>query len=76
MNDYYYQWHSYGMYPMGWFMLTLMLFFYFLPTWVAVLRQHHNMVAIFLLNLLLGWTALGWIVALIWSATMVQKPQS
>jgi hypothetical protein len=28
--------------------------------------------AIFLLNLLLGWTALGWIAALVWSFTEVR----
>lgn len=71
----YYQWNSYSAYPLGWFMTTVILFFYFLPTLVAVFRQHHNTFAIFLLNLLLGWTALGWIIALIWSVTMVQKRQ-
>ena len=48
---------------------TLVLALYFLPTIVALARSHHNAVAIFLLNLLLGWTGLGWIVALVWSAT-------
>ena len=40
---------------------------YFLPTLVAFLRLHKNIFAIFLLNLLLGWTALGWVGSLIWS---------
>ena len=40
---------------------------YFLPTLVAFLRPHKNIFAIFLLNLLLGWTALGWVGSLIWS---------
>ncbi|TRZ48114.1 superinfection immunity protein, partial [bacterium] len=30
-------------------------------------RQHKNSLAIFLLNLLLGWTVLGWVVSLVWS---------
>jgi hypothetical protein len=42
---------------------------YFLPTFVAGLRHHHNGGAIFLLNLLLGWTLLGWVLALVWSVT-------
>jgi len=42
--------------------------FYFLPTLIAFLRQHKNKLAIFLLNLLLGWTVLGWVVSLVWSA--------
>lgn len=48
---------------------ALVLALYFLPTIVALARSHHNAVAIFLLNLFLGWTGLGWIVALVWSAT-------
>jgi Superinfection immunity protein len=49
--------------------LGLMLAFYFLPAIVALIREHHQMLAIFLLNLLLGWTALFWILALVWAAT-------
>lgn len=52
--------------------LVIFLFFYFMPTLVAVCRRHHNSGAIFLLNLLLGWTMLGWLIALIWSATATQ----
>jgi hypothetical protein len=36
---------------------------------VAFVRHHHNQWAIFALNLLLGWTLLGWIGALVWSLT-------
>jgi len=50
-------------------MLLVVLIFtvYFLPTLIAFLRQHKNKLAIFLLNLLLGWTVLGWVVSLVWS---------
>ena len=48
---------------------------YFLPWLVAALRRHHNQGAIFLLNLLLGWTFLGWVGALVWSATKVNRPE-
>ncbi len=55
-------------------MLVLILIpIYLLPSFIAFRRSHTNGVAILLLNLLLGWTALGWIAALIWSATGVQK---
>jgi hypothetical protein len=47
----------------------LFLAAYFLPTIVAVARGHHNAFAILLLNLLLGWTGLGWIFALVWAVT-------
>jgi len=42
---------------------------YFLPTIIALLRGHRNALAIFLLNFFLGWTFIGWVVALVWSAT-------
>jgi hypothetical protein len=43
--------------------------FYFAPALIAWKRDHHNRQAIFWLNLLLGWTLLGWIGAFIWSLT-------
>ena len=42
--------------------------FYLLPTIVAVANNHKQTAAIFITNLLLGWTGLGWVIALIWSA--------
>jgi hypothetical protein len=53
--------------------LVFAALFYFLPTLIALLRGHHNGFAIFLTNLLLGWTLIGWIVALIWSTTASQR---
>jgi Superinfection immunity protein len=44
-------------------------FIYFLPSFVASGRKHRNTVAIFALNFLLGWTFLGWVIALVWSLT-------
>jgi hypothetical protein len=43
------------------------LAFYFLPTIIACKKKKVNTLAILALNLLLGWTLIGWIVALIWS---------
>jgi hypothetical protein len=40
---------------------------YFLPTIVAIARHKTNLPAILLLNLLLGWSVIGWIVALVWA---------
>jgi ABC-type transport system involved in cytochrome c biogenesis permease component len=51
------------------FALPLLLAIGFLPTFIALARHHHNSLAIFALNLLLGWTGIGWIAALIWSLT-------
>ena len=48
---------------------VFLVFLYFLPGIVAWRRHHHQEGAIQLLNLLLGWTVIGWIIALIWAAT-------
>ena len=40
---------------------------YFLPTFIGFRKA--NAGAIFALNLLLGWTVLGWVGALIWALT-------
>jgi hypothetical protein len=42
---------------------------YFGPSFVALRRHHHNATAIVVLNLLLGWTLIGWIGAMIWACT-------
>jgi len=47
--------------------LATMLEFYMLPVLVAWFRKHHQLHAITALNLLFGWTFLGWIGALIWA---------
>ena len=41
--------------------------FYFLPSIIALARSKRNILAIFLLNLFLGWTFIGWVVALVWA---------
>ena len=51
----------------GLLFLALGLGFYFLPAIVG--RNKSNIGAIFLLNLLLGWTLVGWVVALVWAMT-------
>ena len=48
---------------------VLVLGFYFLPAWQAMQRKHNSVGAITALNLLLGWTVVGWILALIWANT-------
>jgi hypothetical protein len=42
---------------------------YILPSVIAFKRGHQNAGAILALNLLLGWTFLGWVAALVWSLT-------
>lgn len=53
--------------------LFALIVLHFLPAIIALARGHHNGFAIFLTNLLLGWTVIGWIVALIWSVTATER---
>ena len=48
--------------------ILIVLAIYFLPAIIAMKRDKSNKNAILLLNLFLGWTFLGWVVALVWSA--------
>ena len=48
---------------------------YFVPTIVAAKRGHHNVGTIIVINVLLGWTFIGWVVALAWSVSEVRRPQ-
>ncbi len=45
------------------------LVLYLLPAFIAYQRAHSNRHAILLINLFLGWSIIGWLGALIWSAT-------
>ena len=50
--------------------LTLVILFaYFVPAFVAQARKKRNSAAILVLNLFLGWTFIGWVVALVWACT-------
>lgn len=42
---------------------------YLLPSFIAAKRKHRSGMAIVALNIILGWTFLGWVGALIWSLT-------
>ncbi|NTV60589.1 MAG: superinfection immunity protein [Chlorobiaceae bacterium] len=55
-------------------MFTLMFAgLYFLPLFIAVIRKHHQTGAIFVLDLLAGWTFIGWVGALVWACTEVKR---
>jgi hypothetical protein len=41
------------------------LFLYFLPSIIAFARNKRDTTSILVLNFLLGWTALGWVIALV-----------
>lgn len=55
-----------------WIILLICLPISFAPSIVAFVRKHRQKWLVFLLNLLAGWTGIGWIAALIWA--IVGKP--
>jgi hypothetical protein len=71
------------MHVFGFFLFPLFgggFILYFLPTLVALLREKRDKLSIFLVNLFLGWSVIGWIVALVWAfktdrIVYVQNPQ-
>lgn len=49
------------------------LFLYLLPAFIAYQRSHLHRHAILILNIFAGWSFIGWVVALIWSATSARS---
>ena len=49
--------------------LIFAIIIYVLPGVIASSREHKNSTAIWVLNIVLGWSFLGWIAALVWSFT-------
>ena len=53
--------------------LIVLLAIYVAPSVVAVARKHPHRNAIIALNILTGWTFVGWVGALVWSL-LTSKP--
>lgn len=51
----------------------VILAIYILPSIVAKARDHHQTMAIFMLNVMTGWTFFGWVGSLVWACTKVHK---
>lgn len=47
--------------------LAAVVALYFLPALIADRRRRHDLLIIAMFNAMLGWTVLGWILALVWS---------
>lgn len=47
------------------FFVGLVIFAYLLPSFVALQRKHVNTAAICVLNILVGWSFIGWVAALV-----------
>ena len=53
----------------AWCLILVGLVIYFLPTVFAVRTRKRNRIAIGALNTLLGWSLIGWVIALLWAIT-------
>jgi len=53
------------------FLVLVTSFIYFIPSLIGTKKE--NFTAILLLNIFLGWTFVGWVIALVWSVTKDKK---
>ena len=62
-------WNSYLALPIFFIVVIGLIAFciYFLPSFIAFGRAKKQLLAIFVINLLLGYTVLGWVGALVWA---------
>lgn len=51
----------------AWIVVVIVGSIYLVPSWVCALKNSPKFAAIFAGNLLLGWTFLGWVLALVWA---------
>lgn len=57
----------------GFTFLLILAAIYFLPSLIAAARGVRNGCSVFVLNLFLGWTLIGWVVALAMSVATVDR---
>lgn len=46
---------------------VIVIALFFMPALIACFKRHRNATAITVLNIFLGWTVIGWLIALIWA---------
>lgn len=49
---------------------------YLIPAIIGFIRKKDNKMAILLLNLFLGWSLIGWVIALVWAVSKDKQPQT
>jgi len=51
------------------FIIIFIFIIYFTPSFISYHRKHSKAVAIRVLNILAGWTFIGWVIAAVWAYT-------
>ncbi len=54
------------------FIIMCVLYVYFFPTILAIILGHANARGVAFVNLLLGWTILGWFLTCIWAVDIIR----
>jgi hypothetical protein len=55
-------------------LIAVLLGIYFFPAIVAFGRNHRQVVGIIVVDLFLGWTLVGWVIALVWALSEAAAP--
>ncbi|NBW68314.1 MAG: superinfection immunity protein [Betaproteobacteria bacterium] len=69
-----------GMRPVWIFISALLIFIvgwavYFVPSYIAIRKNHPDKLPIFVLNLCGGWLVVGWIAAIVWAVMAASPPK-
>jgi T4 superinfection immunity protein len=54
-------------------MIIILIGCYFFPIFIAAFRSHPNSGAVFIVNLFLGWTFLGWVISLAMACSSIRR---
>lgn len=57
----------------GIILVLIGIFLYFLPTYIAHRRNHHQFKSILALNFFLGWTFIGWVISFVMALSATDK---
>jgi len=58
---------------MGLITFLFLVCLYITPSFIARMKNNPNVLAISVFNILLGWTVIGWVIALVWALIVPNK---
>ena len=57
----------------GFFLTIILVAVSLIPTFIAVIRKHPLSQRIILVNIFLGWTVVGYILAMVWACSSIDR---